>query len=86
VANAFGPRVQRDRRWLDRHIRLLESLIAQVDAAVGGGLALDETRRRVDLSPFRREYAGDDPMLAAEFDYRVTQPAVRDAYDEARQR
>lgn len=43
IVPGHGP-VQRDRTWLHRHVERLESLIAQVDAALKQGLSLDETR------------------------------------------
>jgi len=75
--------IQPDRQHLDRHIAMLESLIEQVDAAVRLGLSLEETRKRVKLDAFRRQYSQGDEFLMNEFDFRVTEPAVVDAYDEA---
>jgi glyoxylase-like metal-dependent hydrolase (beta-lactamase superfamily II) len=81
IVPGHGP-LQRDRTWLRRHVALLESLIAQVDAARAAHLSLDETRKRVNLDAFRDVYALGDPFLADEFDFRVTEPAVIDAYRE----
>jgi cyclase len=81
ILPGHGP-VQRDLTWLHRHKALLESLITQVDAALDKGLTLDQTRASVNLSTFRDAYAGGDKFLVDEFDFRVTEPAVVDAYRE----
>lgn len=78
--------VQRDRHYLTQHTALLESLIAQVDAALQAGLSLEETRRRVKLDSFRQQYSQGDAFLANEFDYRVTETAITDAYREGKER
>lgn len=77
--------VQRDRHYLNLHIALLESLIAQVDVALQAGLSLEETRRRVKLDSFRQQYSHGDSFLANEFDYRVTESAIADAYREGKE-
>lgn len=81
IIPGHGP-VQHDRTWLNRHAALLTSLIAQVDQAITDGLTLDETRKRVNLDEFRAAYSHGDRFLADEFDYRVTEPAVADAFRE----
>ena len=81
IIPGHGP-VQRDLTWLHRHAELLESLITQVDAALDKGLTLEQTRARVNLDAFRHAYAGGNAFLADEFDFRVTEPAVADAYRE----
>lgn len=76
--------VQRDRQYLALHTALLESLIAQVDAALRAGLSLEETRQQVKLDSFRQQYSQGEPFLLNEFDYRVTEPAITDAFQEAK--
>ena len=77
--------IQRDRKYLNLHMALLESLIAQVDAALRAGLSLEETRQRVKLDSFRQQYGQGDPSLLGEFDYRVTDTAIDDAYREGKE-
>lgn len=76
--------LQLDRKYLDLHIALLESLISQVDSCIRDGLSLEETRKRVNLDRFREQYSNGDKFLMDEFDYRVTEPAIEDAYREAK--
>jgi len=63
---------------------LLASLRTQVKAAADAGLDLEATRKRVDLSEFRRKLAGDDPDKQRAFDVSFTTPAVERAYQEVR--
>ncbi len=63
---------------------LLASLRTQVRAAVDAGLDLEATRKRVDLSDFRRKLAGDDPDNQRAFDVSFSTPAVARAYQEAK--
>lgn len=77
--------IQRDRQYLDLHTALLESLIAQVDTAIRAGLSAEETRRRVKLDSFRQQYSRGDQFLMNEFDFRVTETAIDDAYQEAKE-
>jgi len=63
---------------------LLASLRTQVKAAVDQGLDLEATRKRVDLSDFRRKLAGDDTDKQRAFDVSFTTPAVERAYQEAK--
>lgn len=81
IVPGHGP-IQRDLSWLKLHVELLDSLIAQVDEALKVGLSLADTRARVKLDRFRSAYAKGDRFLEDEFDFRVTEPAVADAYRE----
>lgn len=83
IVPGHGP-VQRERSWLARHLALLDALIAQVDAAIQAGLSLSDTQARVNLDAFKDLYAHGDASLADEFDFRVTSPAVIDAYREGK--
>jgi cyclase len=77
--------LQRDRHYLNLHIALLESLIAQVDAALQQGLSLEETRRQVKLEAFREQYSQGDALLRNEFDYRVTETTIAAAWREGKE-
>ncbi|HSR69193.1 MAG TPA: MBL fold metallo-hydrolase [Acidobacteriota bacterium] len=73
---------QRDRRLLDLHIDLLETIIEQAEAAVEAGETLEAFMEGLDLSRFRQAYCGEDDFLIQEFDARVTYAAVPSAYRE----
>lgn len=76
--------VQTDRAYLDRVIAALESVRAQVAPLARAGLPLDEVRRRVDLEPIRRDFAGDDPWLRYVIGAVFTGDLISNAYKEAR--
>jgi glyoxylase-like metal-dependent hydrolase (beta-lactamase superfamily II) len=78
-----GP-PQEDREHLDKVQRLLESTWSEVQAAVTEGLDLQATLRRVTLEASRRELAGDDPRLVAAFEGFFRQPAITQAFKDAR--
>jgi glyoxylase-like metal-dependent hydrolase (beta-lactamase superfamily II) len=78
-----GP-VLRDHAYLELVKELLAETRRQVQAAAGEGLPLDEVRKRVDLSHFRREMAGDDYWRGRAFDEFFLAPAVAQAYKEAK--
>lgn len=62
---------------------LFDSIKAQVGAAVAKGSDLDAVRKSVDLSEFRRKFAGDSKHLGFLFDRYVTGPAVESAFRDA---
>ncbi|HWC65085.1 MAG TPA: MBL fold metallo-hydrolase, partial [Thermoanaerobaculia bacterium] len=62
---------------------LFDSIKAQVGAAVAKGSDLQAVRKSVDLSEFRRKFAGDSKHLGFLFDRYVTGPAVESAYRDA---
>jgi glyoxylase-like metal-dependent hydrolase (beta-lactamase superfamily II) len=80
-----GP-VMRDRRYLAQVAETLESIMAQARAAYRPGMAEAQLRKHVDLARFRREIAGDDAFIGANFDYMMGQLAVRRAWEELRGR
>lgn len=76
--------IQRDWRYLDLVVELLESTRAQARAAVAKGLDLEATRRAVDLSAFRARFAQGDEGIGRAFDAFFIAPAVERAWREAR--
>ena len=76
--------VLRDGAYVSAIIELLEETRRQVQLAVKEGLSLDDTRKRVDLTRFRLQLAGDDYWRGRAFDEFYLQPAVAQAYKEAR--
>jgi hypothetical protein len=78
-----GP-VQRDTKYVDALVGVVEAVREQVGAAVKQGLSLDETRKRVDLEKWRRAFAAGDPNLELAFHISFEVPFVERAYQEAR--
>jgi hypothetical protein len=71
----------------DAHIRAVARLLAAIRdgtaAAVARGETLEQTRRSVDLSEFRRALAGESRVWRLLFDSYVAGPAVARAYEQA---
>jgi glyoxylase-like metal-dependent hydrolase (beta-lactamase superfamily II) len=80
-----GP-AMRDRAYVDLEIELLESVVAQVRAALLAGAAtLDEVQQRVSVEALRRDFAGDDPELAARLEAHarfLVPQAIREAREQ----
>lgn len=76
--------IQRDWRYLDLLVELLESTRAQARTAVAKGLDLEATRRAVDLAAFRERFAQGDEAVGRAFDAFFIAPAVERAWREAR--
>jgi cyclase len=83
IVPGHGP-VMHDWGYAKKVAAVLESIRDQVGRAVAGGADLEETRRRVDLAGFRREFAGDDYDRGRAFDDFFVQSAVERAYQEAK--
>ena len=75
--------VMRDDAYAQRMVRLLGAIATQTTAAAARGETLAQARRSVDLSAFRREFAGDSKLLALLFDNYVAGPAVARAHEAA---
>jgi cyclase len=78
-----GP-VMRDDAYVRLVARLLAAIRDQTAAAVARGETLEEARKSVDLSEFRRAIAGDSRMRQFAFDNYVAGPGVAVAYKEAK--
>jgi glyoxylase-like metal-dependent hydrolase (beta-lactamase superfamily II) len=76
--------VQHDRSYISALTALLESLVAQVGAAVRRGLSLEETQKLVDLESFRKRFAGDDRRRNRAFTEYFLKPAIKTAWKQAR--
>jgi cyclase len=83
IVPGHGP-VMKDASYLQTLIELLNSLTTQVKQAVAQGLTLEDTRKKVNLDPFRDRIAGNDPVRQRAFRDFFVQPAVDRAYDEAK--
>ncbi|MDP3749637.1 MAG: MBL fold metallo-hydrolase [Phenylobacterium sp.] len=75
---------QTDRAYLDRLIAALERVRAQVALLAKAGVPLEEVRKRLDLEPIRKAFAGDDPWLRFVLAVVFTGDLISNAYKEAR--
>ena len=75
--------VRRGRDHLGLVLELFRSIVAQVTTAVADDLDLEATRAAVDLSSYRDELAGDDPIAGRAWDNFIP-PTVERAWLEAR--
>jgi glyoxylase-like metal-dependent hydrolase (beta-lactamase superfamily II) len=73
--------VQRDKAYLRRVMGLLQSVQAQVRAAIAEGLDLEGVRKRVDLGPMAEAFAGGDPVRRNRFEAWFVKPAVEQAFE-----
>jgi cyclase len=83
ILPGHGP-LMHDWAFARRVVDLIEAVNGQVKKAVADDLSLDETRRRVDVASYRKEFAGDDPFQRRIFDTFFQPGAVQRAYDEAK--
>ena len=74
--------VQQNKAYVQKFIRLFESLRDQVRAALDIGQDIEVTRKRIDLAKFKQEFAGNDPVARYYFDQYFTIPAVERAYNQ----
>jgi glyoxylase-like metal-dependent hydrolase (beta-lactamase superfamily II) len=80
-----GP-VLKDDAYVRLVARLLSSIRDQTAAAVARGETLEQARKSVDLSEFRRAIAGDSQLRKLGFDNYVADPGVAVAYREAKEK
>ena len=70
----------------DSQVALMQELFAHVQketaAAVARGETLEQARKSVDLSEFRKRFAGDSAVRKVEFDNYVAAPSIAAAYRE----
>lgn len=85
VVPGHGP-VMRDLTYLRLVARLLASMRDQTAAAVAKGETLEQARKSVDLSEFRKAIAGDSALRQFAFDNYVAGPGVAVAHREAQPR
>lgn len=78
-----GP-VMKDDAYVRLVARLLVSIRDQTAAAVARGETLEEARKSVDLTEFRKAIAGDSQLRKLGFDNYVAEPGVGVAYGEAK--
>lgn len=83
IVPGHGP-VLRDHTYLGTVAALVRETRRQVGALVKEGLSLEDTRKRVRLDEYRRMLAADDYWRGRAFDEFFLQPAVEQAYKEAK--
>ena len=82
ILPGHGP-VEHDWSYVHTLEAMIASVRAQVDEARKAGLTLEQTQKKVDLSSYRKQLAGDDALKGDEFDDGFTAQAVERAYQEA---
>jgi glyoxylase-like metal-dependent hydrolase (beta-lactamase superfamily II) len=83
IVPGHGP-VMRDWEYAKKVSELLEAVRSQVRQAASEGADLQETRKRVDLSSWRKAFAGDDVNRGFAFNDFFARSAVERAWQEAR--
>ena len=83
ILPGHGPLMQGP-EYLDDVIKLLESLVSQVNDAVKRGLSLEDTKKAVNLDSFRARLAGDDPVRKGVFADSILREAIERAYKAAK--
>jgi glyoxylase-like metal-dependent hydrolase (beta-lactamase superfamily II) len=74
--------VQRGKHYLQRIISLIDSVRVQTANGIAAGLDLEAIRKRIDLTAFERELAGDDPIRRHYFHDYFVRPGVERSYKE----
>lgn len=80
-----GP-VMKDDAYVRLVARLVASIRDQTAAAVARGETLEQAKKSVDLSEFRRAIAGDSQLRKLGFDNYVADPGVSVAWREAKEK
>lgn len=76
-----GP-VEHDDSYINLLSSALQSVLAQVRTAVAKHLSLEETRKQVDVSEFKKKFCGDDHDRQIAFRMGFTDQAIERAYAE----
>jgi glyoxylase-like metal-dependent hydrolase (beta-lactamase superfamily II) len=83
IVPGHGP-VQRDWKYVDAVTDTLRFVVEHAAAAVRDGLSLDEAKKRIDLEPQRKKFAGEDPLRRKAFDDYFAEAVVTNAYRQAK--
>ncbi|HZY46959.1 MAG TPA: MBL fold metallo-hydrolase [Candidatus Bathyarchaeia archaeon] len=79
IVPGHGP-VQKDWRYVDSLIGLIQSVLDQVGDAVRQGLSLEDTRRKLNLSAYESLFAKDSQHRKHTFREYFAEPAIERAY------
>ena len=83
IVPGHGP-VMHDTSYLATTAELMESIDSQVRAAYRPGISVEDVRKAVDVSAYRKRICGDDPALLANFDNSVMGAGISRAYQAAK--
>jgi len=83
IVPGHGP-VQHNNDYMDQVSALLRSVNSQVQQAVRQNLSLDDTRKKVDVASFEKQFAGDNPNRQRNFEAYFLGMAVERAYKEGK--
>jgi uncharacterized protein (TIGR02453 family) len=75
-------KVMHDTRYVERVAAVLESIASQAKAVYHPGMTARELRGRIDLGTFGEEFSQGDAFVRANFDYRMTGPAIHRMWQE----
>jgi glyoxylase-like metal-dependent hydrolase (beta-lactamase superfamily II) len=76
--------VQRDMKYVQSLTETLRFVVAEAAKAAREGLTLDQAKARIDLEPYRKRFAGDDPLRRKAFDDYFANGIVTNAYRQAK--
>jgi cyclase len=83
VIPGHGP-VEHDYAYLDLVSSALQSTLSQVQAAVAKHLSLEDTRKQIDLSQFKKKFCNGDPDREIAFRSGFVDQAIERAYEESK--
>ncbi len=76
--------MQHNNDYIDLVSALLQSVNSQVQHAVQQNLCLDDTRKKVDVASFEKQFSGDNANRRRNFEAYFLGMAVERAYQEAK--
>ncbi|HUQ49839.1 MAG TPA: MBL fold metallo-hydrolase [Terriglobales bacterium] len=82
IVPGHGP-VMKDYAYFKELIALFNDLTRQVKQAVGEGLTLEQTQKKVTMAEWRKRLAGEHKQRKADFESYFVSPGVKRAYEEA---
>jgi cyclase len=83
IVPGHGP-VEHDYAYLDLVSSALQSVLTQVQDAVAKNLSLEDTRKKVDLSEFKKKFCGADHDREIAFRTGFVDQAIERAYQETK--
>jgi cyclase len=83
IVPGHGP-LQHNNDYIALVSSLLQSVNSQVQQSVKQNLSLDDTRKKVDVASFEKQFVGDNPNRQRNFEAYFLRIAVERAYKEAK--